>query len=49
MTQAMHRYRDSDFTADDVVTAISNSLLKVKANAVVNSSWDPSQPHGMSM
>jgi hypothetical protein len=46
---AKEMYRRGDLTADDMFRLIGADMDAFDKHQVVNSSWDPDQPHGMSM
>lgn len=46
---AKEKYRRGDFTADDLFQMITDDVKAVNAQHIMNSSWDPDLPHGMSM
>jgi hypothetical protein len=49
IAEAHSAYRHSDMSADQMFKLISDGIAAVDKHRVVNSSWDPDQPHGMAM
>jgi hypothetical protein len=46
---AKQTYLRGDFKAEDMFRLLSGGLDAVDKRQIVNSSWDPNEPHGMSM